>query len=90
MVYNNGSSSLTELEIHERLNELWDYLLGSVQLPMPAMMLAKQFMPKLPELLADVDKQMELLQFLARLAWLIGYEVDFRPQQLVIKAIEEG
>ena len=89
MVY-NGGSSLTEPEIQERLNELWDYLLGSVELPMPAMMLARQFMPRLPALLADEDKQAELLSFLARLAWLIGYEADYRPAELIIEAAEEG
>jgi hypothetical protein len=51
-----------------------------IDLPLPFSMLVQQFIPKVPELLADEDKQADLLSLIQLIGWVIGYKINYEEE----------
>lgn len=71
--------SLPVEEIEQRFNELLIYFKRTQGdlIPLPLAIMASSFIPQVPKLLADYDRQKEILNLLSCFAWCIGYSADF-------------
>lgn len=75
-------------DYEERFNIFYKELSAQFDLPMPLAIMANNFLSKIPDLLADEDKQQELLNLIQLIGWVIGYKVYYMAEDEA-SAIEE-
>ncbi len=55
---------------------------AAVDMPLPVAMMVQQFTPQVPKLLADLDRQEEILGLLQQLGWVMGYRVYYEDETI--------
>ncbi len=55
---------------------------AKVDMPLPVAMMVQQFTPQVPKLLADLDRQEEILGLLQQLGWVMGYRVYYEDETI--------
>lgn len=79
---NANIHSLPVEVIEKRLGEFWiDFKENQAKqgepIPLPLAVMASNFIPQIPKLLADPERQKDILDFLSMFAWCIGYAAVF-------------
>ena len=78
---------MREIDYQKRFNYFYKELTAHVELPLPIMVMCSNFLPKIPEMLADEDKQQDLLNLIQLVGWVIGYKISYEAEENV-SAIE--
>ena len=71
------SSCLTPEEIKTRFNIVYDTYIKNLGVSAPFNLILNVIMPSVPKMMADKQKQHELLNFMEALAYCIGYKTYF-------------
>lgn len=80
---------LTNEELASRINDFITQYGNKADLPVFIRMAMQQFVPMLPALLSKPDNQIELLELMDRLCWVIGYKADFYPGEDIRRLIAD-
>lgn len=67
-------------EIERRLNIFISDLKNTIDIPMPMMVTLTHFLPKIPAVLADEANKKTLEDFISKIAWVIGKNVEFTSE----------
>ena len=78
---------LEQKNIEIRVQKFMEEFMTAVDLPMPVAVMVHQFLPKVPEMLADPYKQDELLGLMQLMGWVIGYKVSYEDE--AVEELEE-
>lgn len=81
---------LPEKDIEQRFDYFMEKFSAAVDLPLPVAVMMKQFTPQVPKLLADPDKQEELLGLLQLIGWVMGFRVSYEDETIDLPVTEEA
>ena len=71
---------IDKTEVSNRLNAFLDTYQQQLDLPVFVQIAINNFLPKVPELLTQADKQEEIKQLITGICWVMGYQIVFYPE----------
>ena len=80
---------LPEKDIEKRFAYFMEKFRAAVDMPLPVAIMVQQFVPQVPKLLNDPDKQEELLDLLQLICWVMGYRVSYEDETIDLPVAEE-
>ena len=71
---------IDKTEVSNRLNAFLDMYQQQLDLPVFVQVAVNGFLPKVPDLLTQEDKQEEIKQLITGICWVMGYQVLIYPE----------